>query len=84
MCTTAKGRQSIQNAAKFVQEAHGGKIIYGDSVSKDTILCMKEKNNVKLLFIEELFEKLEATPYPQFKPTEKDLIQKEKCDIFGK
>lgn len=84
MCTTAKGRQSIQNAAKFVQEAHGGKIIYGDSVSKDTILCMKEKNNVKLLFIEELFEKLEATPYPQFKPTEKDLIQKEKCDIAEK
>ena len=36
MCTTAKGRQSIQKAANFVQRKYGGKLIYGDT---DSIYC---------------------------------------------
>lgn len=36
MCTTAKGRQSIQRAANFVQTKYGGKLIYGDT---DSIYC---------------------------------------------
>lgn len=36
MCTTAKGRQSIQKAAEFVQQYYKGKLIYGDT---DSIYC---------------------------------------------
>lgn len=36
MCTTAKGRQSIQKAAEYVQRVHGGQLIYGDT---DSIYC---------------------------------------------
>lgn len=33
MCTTAKGRQSIEKAARTIQEKYGGKLIYGDTDS---------------------------------------------------
>ena len=33
MCTTAKGRQSIEKAARTIQENYGGKLIYGDTDS---------------------------------------------------
>lgn len=33
MCTTARGRQSIDKAAKFIRENYQGKIIYGDTDS---------------------------------------------------
>lgn len=36
MCTTAKGRQSIQRAANFIQTKYKGKLIYGDT---DSIYC---------------------------------------------
>jgi len=36
MCTTAKGRQSIQKAAEFIQQEYNGKLIYGDT---DSIYC---------------------------------------------
>jgi DNA polymerase elongation subunit (family B) len=33
MCTTARGRESIEKAAKHVQENYGAKLIYGDTDS---------------------------------------------------
>jgi len=33
MCTTARGRQSIEKASRFLHEHYGGKIIYGDTDS---------------------------------------------------
>ena len=33
MCTTARGRQSIELAARKIQELYGGKLIYGDTDS---------------------------------------------------
>ena len=33
MCTTAKGRQSIEKAAKVIQQQYKGKLIYGDTDS---------------------------------------------------
>ena len=33
MCTTAKGRQSIEKAASVIQNYHNGKLIYGDTDS---------------------------------------------------
>lgn len=81
ICTTARGRQSIQNAANFVREKHGGKIIYGDSVSADTIITLKEGTNVRLQTIEEVFSRFPKTAYPQFKPGHADLYEKEQSII---
>ena len=33
MCTTARGRESIEKASKFLTENHGAKLIYGDTDS---------------------------------------------------
>jgi len=47
MCTTARGRQSIQKASKFVQEQCHGKIIYGDSVSAYTPVWIRHSTTLK-------------------------------------
>ena len=80
ICTTAKGRESIQKAAKFVQEQHKGKIVYGDSVTPNTFLYIKNiKGEVHIVTIEQLFSKFKSIPYPQFKPNETDILHKEQC-----
>jgi DNA polymerase elongation subunit (family B) len=81
MCTTAKGRESIQRAAQYVKDAHKGKIIYGDSVTENTILYIKSKNEVFFHSIKSLFEQYENIPYPQFKPDDLSLKEKEQCII---
>jgi DNA polymerase elongation subunit (family B) len=47
MCTTAKGRQSIQKAADYVQLKHNGQLIYGDT---DSIYCHFPKVSNKKLW----------------------------------
>ena len=81
MCTTAKGRESIQNAAKFVQNEHEGQIVYGDSVTKDTILSIKENNLVRLLSIENLFIQGTIQSYPQFKAHDLTLCEKQQSTL---
>ena len=79
MCTTAKGRESIQRAAEFVQKEHSGKIIYGDSVEKNTTIYVKINNDIRLYTIEEYFNLniKHVKPYPQFKPDDETLKMKE-------
>lgn len=83
MCTTAKGRESIKAAAHYVQQKHSGKIIYGDSVHKNTILFLKEQDErVNMKTIEYFFESFpNRTDYPQFKPNEDLIFHKEKVDV---
>ena len=78
MCTTAKGRESIQKAADYVQKKHNGKIIYGDSVDKNSIIYIRYNEDVRIYSIEEYFEKQNnIIPYPQFKPLDKTLEMKQ-------
>ena len=78
MCTTAKGRESIQKAADYVQKKHQGKIIYGDSVEKNSIIYIRYGEDVRIYGIEEYFEKQSnIIPYPQFKPNDKTLEMKQ-------
>lgn len=80
ICTTAKGRESIQKAAKYVQEKHKGKIVYGDSVTPNTFVYIKNmKREVHIMTIEQLFSKYKSMPYPQFKPDHHDILRKEQC-----
>lgn len=79
MCTTAKGRESIQNAAKFVQDKHEGKIVYGDSVDENTVLYVKKENGTRIISIKDFFQKFDSEPYPQFKPDDSSLVEKQQC-----
>lgn len=69
MCTTAMGRLSIQKAAEFVKSKHKGQLIYGDSVTHDTPLLIREDTkNLRVLTIEEVFMLSQEQEYPDFKP----------------
>jgi DNA polymerase elongation subunit (family B) len=48
MCTTAKGRQSIEKAAKHLQNVHKAKLVYGDSCTGDTPIILNDKGEIKL------------------------------------
>ena len=85
MCTTAKGRESIQRAAEFVKKHQEGKIIYGDSVTGDTLLYIKKTNiknhkNINIFTIEDLYEQYKSELYPQFKSDDNTICNKEKCE----
>lgn len=78
MCTTAKGRNSIQKAAGYVQEKHQGKIIYGDSIEKNSVIYIKYKDDIRIYQIEDYFNShSNIIPYPQFKPDDQTLKHKE-------
>lgn len=80
ICTTAKGRESILKAAKYVQEKHCGKIVYGDSVAPDTLVYVKNsRDEVHILTIKALFLKYKTIPYPQFKMEDSTILEKQQC-----
>lgn len=85
MCTTAMGRESIQKAAKFVETSHGGKIIYGDSCSKDTVLYLRRNNSETTVHVKTIQEYFKLFPkrsqYPQFKENDFSLSMKEKVEV---
>ena len=77
MCTTARGRQSIEKASKFLVENYGAKLIYGDSVSGDTpILVRYEDKTVDILRIDNIGEVWK--PYEEFKSDDIESNRKEK------
>ena len=77
MCVTAKGRQSIEKASKFLVENYGAKLIYGDSVTGDTpILIQYEDKTIDILRIDEIGEVW--TDYDEFKKDEIESNRKEK------
>ena len=82
MCTTAKGRESIQKAASFVQKEHAGKIIYGDSVHKNSLLYIKKGDSIFMQTIEQYFESRKGVvPYPQFKMEDKTICEKQQNNM---
>ena len=75
MATTAMGRESVLKAADYVVKEHKAKLIYGDSVTGDTPLLLKDNNNcVHIKTIESLGE--DWVPYNEFKS--EDTNRKEK------
>lgn len=81
MCTTARGRESIEKAAKHIQKHYGAKLIYGDSVSGDTpILVRYEDKSIDILRIDELGEVWEK--YEEFKQEDSNRKDKEQTIPF--
>lgn len=56
MCTTARGRQSIQKASQFVQEKCQGKIVYGDSVAGHSCIWIRKVSSkeIKCMYMKDL------------------------------
>lgn len=79
MCTTAKGRESIAKASKYIQEHYGGKLIYGDSVTGDTPIMIKyEDETIDIVRIDEIGEVW--NDYEEFK--KEDSNRKEKQQTY--
>jgi hypothetical protein len=76
MCTTARGRESIEKAARHLQENYGAKLIYGDSVTGDTpILVQYEDQSVDILRIDEMGEVWDQ--YEGFKSAQSNRFEKQ-------
>jgi DNA polymerase elongation subunit (family B) len=81
MCVTAKGRQSIEKASKFLVENYGAKLIYGDSISGDTpILIRYEDQSIDIIRIDEIGEVWK--PYEEFKKEDSNRKEKEQTLPF--
>lgn len=81
MCTTARGRESIEKASKFLIENFGAKLIYGDSVTGDTpILVRYEDKTVDILRIDEIGEVWK--PYEEFKMEDSNRKEKQQTLPF--
>lgn len=76
-CTTAIGRNMIKNTKQFVNENYKDfETIYGDSVTKDTLITIKdEKNQLQTLEIKNIVNNWED--YSQFKKGNKGLFLKQ-------
>jgi DNA polymerase elongation subunit (family B) len=81
MCTTARGRESIEKASKFLIDNLGAKLIYGDSVTGDTpILVRYEDQTVDILRIDEIGEVWKS--YEEFKSEDSNRYEKEQTLPF--
>jgi len=68
MCVTAIGRRSIERVAEIIQNDHQGKIVYGDSVTGDTPVLVRDPltRSVTVRTIQSLVEH-DWKPYPGFR-----------------
>jgi DNA polymerase elongation subunit (family B) len=66
MCTTARGRQSIEKAAKHLQDVHKAHLVYGDSCTGDTPIILNVDNKIQLTTFNDFKEGL-WTEYRGFK-----------------
>jgi DNA polymerase elongation subunit (family B) len=81
MCTTARGRESIEKASKFLIENFGAKLIYGDSVTGDTpILVRYEDKTVDIVRIDEIGEVWKS--YEEFKMEDSNRKEKQQTLPF--
>ena len=83
MATTAMGRMSIQKAAEYVQRVYNGQLIYGDSVTGDTVVYIKQfkyhRDIIEVLKICDLFTRFKSDPYERFKPWDSSMTEKEQA-----
>lgn len=80
---TGCGRQMIEQTQKNAIEMFQCEIVYGDSVTGDTPVLIRENGIISTQTIEKLFNRSEAKEYAQFKSGEPNLFQKEQSILFG-
>ena len=74
---TGKGREMIERTSSIAKNQFQCEIVYGDSVTADTPVLIKQDSIVYSISIEELFNFFPKKEYPQFKPDEPGLSEKE-------
>jgi DNA polymerase elongation subunit (family B) len=69
MCVTAVGRQSIERVSQIIQQEHQGQIVYGDSVTGETPVLVRDPatRRVFVRTIESLATESDWTSYPTFR-----------------
>ena len=79
MCTTAWGRENIQLAAKRLQDKHDGDLVYGDSVTGDTPMLLRNKTTGEITFkqIDDMMADTEWKSYNRFKLGEEGRTEKQ-------
>lgn len=82
-CTTATGREMIYLAKNFVESNYDAKVIYGDSVSGDTPLLVRDAESgvVNVKTIETLSK--DWIEYENFRPWDERLKDKEQTGFEG-
>ena len=80
---TGCGRLMIEQTQYHAKEMFQCEIVYGDSVTADTPVLIRENGKIYTNSIEQLFNRSEAIGYPQFKANEPNLFQKEQSICSG-
>ena len=73
---TGCGREMIEQTQNYARDHFSCEIVYGDSVTGDTPVLIRENGIVTVLEIKTLFRKFKSQPYPQFKSNEHGLFEK--------
>jgi DNA polymerase elongation subunit (family B) len=74
---TGCGRQMIEQTQNYAKEHFACEIVYGDSVTGDTPVLIREELIISTIEIKELFKRFSCEEYPQFKLGEPGLTNKE-------
>jgi DNA polymerase elongation subunit (family B) len=81
MCTTAMGRKNNILAANTIVEKWKGKLVYGDSVTGDTPVMIKESNGMVNIVTIETLANGEYEPYDQFKADQSNRREKQQAQV---
>jgi hypothetical protein len=79
---TFVGRNMIEKTKNYVEENYDiCEVIYGDSVTKDTPVLVKHKDTLETFYIAigDLFDEEFSVEYNNFKPSNKELREKQYC-----
>lgn len=74
---TATGREMICLARDFVTKEYNAEVIYGDSVMGYTPITILQNGDVSVVSIESLMLFGTTIPYPQFRPDDSTITEKE-------
>jgi hypothetical protein len=74
---TGCGRQMIEQTQNYARDHFQCEIVYGDSVTGDTPVLIRENDLVHVNTISNLFERFATSDYPQFKCDEPGLFNKQ-------
>jgi DNA polymerase elongation subunit (family B) len=77
---TGCGRLMIEQTQYHAKNMFNCEIVYGDSVTADTPVLIKENGSVNVIEINSLFNRFDNKPFPQFKSNEENLYEKEQSN----
>jgi DNA polymerase elongation subunit (family B) len=74
---TGCGRQMIEQTSNLAVTKFNCEVVYGDSVTGDTPVLVRENGTIRTIEIQTLFKRFDSIEYPQFKSDQPGLTNKE-------